>query len=120
MVQGTHNGDQHCHEPNNAPWHSAYHGLVRAVIRVTGTSARSARERELLARIDLDGPMAAGVTTPATEDIVVEATSEGLGSVRITIPVSTDAASDGVMAVARAGAGKPVNFFPAASTAVAP
>jgi hypothetical protein len=29
IVQGTGNGDPHCHEPNNAPWHSAYHGLVR-------------------------------------------------------------------------------------------
>ena len=55
FVQGSHNGDPHCHEPNNAPWHSAYHGLVRGVIRVTGTSARPAAEPALLASIDVHG-----------------------------------------------------------------
>merc|ERR1712072_919464 len=52
FVQGTGNGDPHCHEPNNAPWHSAYHGLVRAVIRVTSTAGRSDYERSLVALID--------------------------------------------------------------------
>ena len=56
-MQGAGNGDPHCHEPNNAPWHSAYHGLVRGVIRVNSLSARSAYERALLARVDHDGPM---------------------------------------------------------------
>eukprot|EP01043_Picozoa_sp_COSAG02_P067717 COSAG02_NODE_10980_length_1819_cov_1.858140_2_plen_252_part_01 len=57
VVQGSHNGDVHCHEPNNAPWHSANHGLVRAVIRVTSSAARDASELELLSRIDHHGPM---------------------------------------------------------------
>ena len=29
-IVGAHNGDPQCHEPNQVPWHSAYHGLVRA------------------------------------------------------------------------------------------
>ena len=33
-VIGAHNGDVSSHEPNHAPWRSAYHGLVRAVIQV--------------------------------------------------------------------------------------
>merc|ERR1719188_1902984 len=85
-VQGAHNGDPHCYEPNDAPWHSAYHGLVRAVIRVTSVAARPAAERELLSRIDMGGPMAHSHVQPRVEPIVV-------------------------MAVASAAAGKPVDFF---------
>ena len=44
-VQGAHNGDPRNHEPNDAPWHAAYHGLVRAVVRVTSTAGRDPRER---------------------------------------------------------------------------
>lgn len=112
FVQGTNNGDQHCYEPNNAPWHSAFHGLVRAVVRVTGTTARSARETSLLVKIDVDGPMAAvkQVTSPEGP-IVVEASSPGFDPVRISIPVSNDPLTAGVYAIAEAAAGKPVDFF---------
>jgi hypothetical protein len=107
-VQGTGNGDPHCHEPNNAPWHSAYHGLVRAVIRVTSTAARSAHERELLASIDMgiDHKLMSQDTAP----IVVEASADGFESVQMSIATSTDS-SDSVLATAEAGAGQPVNFF---------
>jgi len=113
IVQGTHNGDPHCHEPNNAAWHSAYHGLVRAVIRVTSTVARSVSERNLLAQIDVHGPMA-GSNHNFLKDqgpIVVEASSPGFSPVSISIPTSTNLVKDGVFAVAEAAAGKPVNFF---------
>ena len=33
-VLATHNGDNRCHEPNHASWHSAFNGLVRAIIQV--------------------------------------------------------------------------------------
>lgn len=116
FVQGTGNGDPHCHEPNDAPWHTAYHGLVRAVVRVSSTAARSTYERALLARIDHDGLMSvsAGRQYPmalSDSDIVVEATSPGFAPARLTIPTSTDAATAGVLEVARAAAGQPVNFF---------
>ena len=116
VLLGSHNGDPHCHEPNNAPWHSAYHGLVRAVVRVTSVAARPQAERSLLATIDVRGPMATALdhhpaALVATDPIIVEATSAGFDAVRLTIPVSTDEASAGVMSVAQAGAGQPVDFF---------
>merc|ERR1712039_764487 len=96
FVQGSNNGDPHSHEPNNAPWHTAYHGLVRAVIRVTSTAARSAHERALLALIDVHGPMASGSETIEVDGpIVVEASSPGFAPARISIPVSTDARAAG-------------------------
>ena len=121
-VQGTHNGDPHAHAPNNSPWHPAYHGLVRAVVRVTSVAARSSMERTALARIDVHGPMAAGEqaepveqATAATEPIVVEASAPGLAPARISIAVSTDPAADGILAVAVAAAGKQVDFFATAA-----
>ena len=114
VVQGTHNGDPHCYEPNNAPWHSAYHGLVRAVIRVTRLDARSPAELKLLGQIDLDGPAAAANqqrSPKGSAPIVVEAGSPGFASVRVSIPVSMSPEADGVFAVAEATAGAPVDFF---------
>ena len=145
-VQGTHNGDAHARARNDAPSHAAYHGLVRAVVRVTSVAARPHAERAALARIDVGGPMAAGTNSamrtgagthvrarmsmrgnhggntsaPAPADaleleelqpIVVEASAPGLPTARISIAVSTDAAVDGIVAVAEAGAGKQVDFF---------
>ena len=78
-------------------------------------AARPSAERALLATIDADGPLsAAGQKEAAAADpapIVVEATSPGFAPARVTIPVSTDASTAGVMAAASAAAGKPVNFF---------
>lgn len=77
VVQGTGNGDPHCHEPNNAPWHSAYHGLVRGVIKVTSAAARDPAERALIATIDRHGPLSAGSAPQDHADIVVEVSSPG-------------------------------------------
>ena len=88
-IQGAGNGDPHCHEPNNVPYHTAYHGLVRVVVRVTSTAGRPQRERELLAGIDVRGPMAAAnavrgdVRGRAGEPIVVEASSPGFDPVQV-------------------------------------
>lgn len=113
-IQGTHNGDPRCHEPNNVPWHSAYHGLVRAVVRVTSVAGRPAAERALLRSIDIHGVMQSGsdvVEGLTTQTIVVEASSDGFRSVRLSIPVSTDPSHAGVMLAASSSAGKPVYFF---------
>jgi len=114
VVQGAHNGDPHCHQPNNVAWHTAYHGLVRGVIRVTSTAARSVSERKLLGQIDLDGPMTISNQYISSQDqgpIVVEASSPGFEPVQVSIPTSTNLVKDGVFAVAEAAAGKPVDFF---------
>jgi hypothetical protein len=121
-VQGTHNGDPHARVPNSSPWHPAYHGLVRAVVRVTSVAARSSAERAALARIDVHGPMSAGEqaeqveqATSATEPIVVEASAPGLAPARVAIAVSTDAEANDILAVAVAAAGKQVDFFATAA-----
>ena len=123
FVQGTGNGDPHNQEPNNAPWHTAYHGLVRAVVRVNSTAGRSTTERALLAQIDVHGPMSSSSSSLAEEahsvygsgggspPIVVQASSPGFAPVTVSIPTSTDASTAGVYAVAEAGAGQPVDFF---------
>ena len=73
-------------EPNNAPWHTANHGLVRGVIRVTSAAARD--DLELISRVDR-GHAAAGSVALAdgwaeTGDIVVEASSPGFAAVQVT------------------------------------
>ena len=111
-IQGTGNGDPHCHEPNNAPWHSAYHGLVRAVVRVSSAAGLSSHERGLLSQIDKSGLVVDGSSDDINSaPIVVEATAAGFAPARLSIPTSTDPA-DNVLAVAEAAAGKPVYFFP--------
>ena len=94
-VIASHNGDNACHEPNDAAWHSAFVGLVRAFVRVTEDRAGSAADRTLLASIDAD---TAHTTVPTTSNaptsIVVTASSPGLKSATLTIPVSTSSAHD--------------------------
>ena len=108
-------GGSRCLQPNDAPWHSAYHGLVRGVIRVSSVAGRDPAERALLRQIDVSGPMSSAAAplslSLSTYPIVVEASADGFEAVTITIPVSTDAAVNGVNAVATAAAGKPVDFF---------
>lgn len=78
----------HCQEPNDAPWHTANHGLVRGVIRVTSVSQRDPVELALLSRIDHHGPMAASSSLVPMRDavateIVVEASSPGFDPVQV-------------------------------------
>ena len=34
-IIGVGSGDPSCHEPNQVPWRSAYHGLARVIVQVT-------------------------------------------------------------------------------------
>ena len=52
----------------------------------------------------------AGDAPGAVADIVVQASSPGLDVVELTIPVSTDAVADSVLAVATKSAGRRVEF----------
>jgi len=105
-IQGTGSGNPKSYEANNAPWHIAYHGLVRAVVRVTSGAGLSEYEKATLQAID--GP--SGLALDSAEDIVLEASSPGLDTARLIIPTSTDSRHS-VLKVAQSGAGKPVNFF---------
>ena len=90
-VIATHNGDNACHEPNHGSWHSAYAGLVRGIVQVTEHRAGSVRERALLAAISVD---VAHTAVPlddadsAPSSITVVASSPGLASATVQIPVS--------------------------------
>jgi len=106
-VWGTGNGDPANQEPNHAPSRAAYHGLVRAVVRVTQASAvAGGGDLALLAAVNVDaggGPASSAVKPldgppPA---ITVSASAPGLPTVTINIPTSA-AAADAVLAVAAA------------------
>lgn len=113
-VVATHNGNVQNHEPNLAPWHSAYHGLVRGIVRVTQNAAFAPWHRSRLAEIDLDGSIgpteliASG--TLEAKNIVVEASSPGLVGGQATIALSTDESADGVLAVAAASVTDALSF----------
>ena len=89
----------------------AYHGLARAVVMTTSVAALPSSERDLLSQIDLDSSLA-GLTGQNIDEtaIVIQASSTGLGSANLTIPVSLDAAKDDVLMVARSSIGKLVQF----------
>lgn len=121
-VAGVHNGDAKCHEPQAAASRSAYHGLARAVVKVTVDAASaSAAELQLLAT-EVDGVAGAAVGSTGervtilrrgaatASSIVVTATAPGLASGSISIPVSTDAAAHSVLAVAAASVRQPLTF----------
>lgn len=117
IIQGTANGDPKSYQPHTSPSQTAYHGLVRAVIRVTSIAGLSQREKDLLQQVHgleyfdtLSGP-----SLLQEEDIIIEATSPGLESVQLKIPTSTDPSSS-VLAVAASGAGQPVDFFGSMTT----
>ena len=103
-IIGVGNGNPACHEPNQATWRSAYHGLARAIIQVTKDQSSSLLHRKRLMQIDSDGGIRTIIVPPGfeepLEDIIIEASVKGLGSTQVSIPVSTDAEKDGVLNVA--------------------
>jgi len=106
-VIATANGDNACHEPNHAPWHSAFNGLARAFVQVTEHHTGSVAERARLAGIDTEIAHTKVVHHPshmaavkAPSSITVVATSAGLKSATVEIPVSADSAVHGVLAAA--------------------
>ena len=103
-IIGVGNGNPACHEPNQATWRSAYHGLARAIIQVTKDQSSSLLHRKRLMQIDSDGGIRTIIVPPGfeepLEDIIIEASVEGLGSSQVSIPVSTDADKDGVLNIA--------------------
>ena len=102
-VLASHNGDNACHEPNDAAWHSSFVGLVRAFVQVTEHSVGSVGERRRLASIDCE---VAHTTVPLTQhsaatSITVTASSPGLASATVQIPVSADSAHGVLQAAER-------------------
>ncbi len=105
-IIGVGNGDPSCHEPNQVPWRSAYHGLARAIVQVTQDGSSSALHRKRLIQIDRDGGILTRIVPPdaksaAPDVIVVEAAVDGLGKASVSIPVNTDESVHRVLASAK-------------------
>ena len=108
FVAGVGNGDPACQEPSQASWRSAYHGLVRAIVRVTVDASGSAADRALRAQVNVEAGLGAaarsstilqGPASSAPTSITVTASAPGLAAATFTIPLSVDPA-DEVLAVA--------------------
>ena len=101
VFAGISNGDPASHEFMKSPSVNSWGGLARGMFRV---SADCVGVNRLIAQtLDTDRSTTIsadckGLLTP----IVVEASSPGLESARIEIPVSADAASEGPLAIAAA------------------
>jgi hypothetical protein len=115
FIAGSGNGDPANQEPNHAASRTAYHGLVRAVVRTTQASAVATAAGDggasavaLMALVNVDagrGPhsssiIVGGTTTP----IVLSARAQGLTNDSITISTSVDFA-DSPLEVAAANVG---------------
>lgn len=111
-IQGTANGDPKSYQSHTSPSQTAYHGLVRAVVRVTSIAGLDLRQKQLLGEVHGTALFeCAGPSLYDESDIVIQATSPGFKPVQLRIPTSTDASVSSVLAVAKAGAGKAVDFF---------
>ena len=99
-VVGVGNGDPADHHPNHVPWKQAYHGLARAVLRVSLMATGSLARRRLIATVNPDagaGPLSSSVATSNTEMIrnfTLMATSPGLVAAHLTVPLSIDPRDD--------------------------
>jgi hypothetical protein len=86
---------------NLGPTHAAYHGLVRGIVQVSKHSAGPAWHRRRLLQIDADPSPRTHIQDPDADAsdnasdaaIVVEATSPGLKSATISIPLSSELAA---------------------------
>ena len=112
---GVSNGDPMSHEWMKSTSVSAFGGLARGFVRVSQDCASVGRE--LAGAIDFDGARSPtrvlpDVGTCDTSPIVVAASADGLGEAQLSIAVSTDAAADGVFAVAaREGASSSFSYL---------
>jgi hypothetical protein len=116
-VQGVGNGDPGCKEPHHAAWRSAYNGLARAIVKVTEDASSSPATRALMREIDAEsGRSTVAIADPAhpvapqQPPIVVRASAPGLSSGTIAVEVSIDAATDGVLAAAKASLRVPISL----------
>ena len=110
IVLGCGSGDPADRYPNSAPWKPAYHGLARAIVRVSLDGATPAAARALRASIDVEagrGPRSSGVLPPGAAPpaaLLVTASAPGLPPASVSIPLSVDPA-DAPLAVARSSVG---------------
>lgn len=113
FIAGVGNGDPSCQEPSQVSWRSAYHGLSRAIVRVTVDASGTAAERALRASVNPDAgkgvasrssSVLQGLASVAPTSITVVASASGLSTGSFAIPLSIEP-SDAVLAVASASVG---------------
>ena len=113
FVAGVGNGDPACQEPSQVNWRSSYHGLSRAIIRVTVDASGSADERALRASVNAEAgkgqasrssTVLLGDASAAPKTIEVTASADGLTQGSWTVPLSIDP-KDEVLAVASTSVG---------------
>lgn len=111
VIQGTANGDPKSYQSHTSNSQTAYHGLVRAVVRVTSIAGLPRHQRMRLEQIhghtQLDNM---GVSRTDTSSIVIQATSPGLAPSQLEIPTSTNYGAASVLAVAKASSTQPVDL----------
>jgi hypothetical protein len=109
-VAGVGNGDPACQEPSQVSWRSAYHGLARAIIRVTLDAEGTEADRALRAAVNIESgksprssTILQGAAMGAPTSITITAKS-AVGVHTLVVPLSVDPA-DSVLAVASASVG---------------
>lgn len=111
-VIGVGNGDPVSHESNKVSWRTTHYGLARAVVQTSVNAATP--DRTLQSEIDLDRtrtPVQLAAPPPGADEIVVEAQCGcALAAARLSIPVTVDVATHGVLAVAAANVVRPVQL----------
>ena len=112
-MAGVGNGGPSCQEPSQVSWRSSYHGLTRAIVRVTLDVSGSEAERALRASVNVDSgkgkdsrssSVVKGADSSFPKSFEVTASAEGLPPATFSVPLSTDPA-DAVLAVAAASVG---------------
>lgn len=96
------------HTPNLVAWHHSFYGLVRGIVQVTHDAASPPAHRARLVQIDTDGGKRTVIVNPGIKGnekempstITVKASSPGLKSAMVNIPLTTDAAQHSVLASA--------------------
>jgi hypothetical protein len=111
LVVGCGSGDPANQEPNQVPWRTSYHGLVRAVLRSSLDAASPPAVRALRLLMEAQagaGPRSSHILQPGQApptSLTVTASAPGLPAAQLTIPLSVDAAVDAPLAVAAASVG---------------
>ena len=106
LVVGCGNGDPANRDPNQAPWKPAYHGLVRAVVRVTLDAASPPEVRAARLAMELQagaGPRSSSILpvgSAAPTSMTVTASAPGLPVATLVVQLSVDPADAPLAAAA--------------------
>lgn len=110
VIAGVHNGDAKSHEAQDADHRRAYHGLARAVVKVTKDATSDSALLVALGDGDHAVRTSEELEAILASGIVVTATAPGLAPGTVTIQVSADEGQHSVLAAAAASVRAPLSF----------